>query len=205
MGATMRLLCPNCGAQYEVDSSMIPDEGRDVQCSNCGKTWFQEPEEIDLGLKPEPRPEPAPETVAAPPSPEPEVAPEETPLAHEAADFKAALAETSSTEEVEPEPKEDELEATEEDDAPEEQPSDPSPPRKELDDNILGILREEADREIEARRSEGIETQPELGPMDAEDPESRRRGIRERMARLRGEEDEPWRLQKVCTYLQYSK
>ena len=37
----MRLTCPNCGAQYEVPDAVIPDEGRDVQCSNCGNTWFQ--------------------------------------------------------------------------------------------------------------------------------------------------------------------
>lgn len=40
----MRLICPNCSAQYEVDGSMIPDDGRDVQCSNCGHTWFELPE-----------------------------------------------------------------------------------------------------------------------------------------------------------------
>lgn len=39
----MRLICPNCSAQYEVDGSMIPDDGRDVQCSNCGHTWFELP------------------------------------------------------------------------------------------------------------------------------------------------------------------
>ena len=38
----MRLICPNCAAQYEVADTVIPDEGRDVQCSNCGTTWFQE-------------------------------------------------------------------------------------------------------------------------------------------------------------------
>ncbi|SFK83778.1 zinc-ribbon domain-containing protein [Shimia haliotis] len=37
----MRLICPNCGAQYEVPDDVIPAEGRDVQCSNCGDTWFQ--------------------------------------------------------------------------------------------------------------------------------------------------------------------
>ncbi|CUH75992.1 family finger-like domain protein [Tritonibacter multivorans] len=37
----MRLTCPNCGAQYEVPEDVIPPEGRDVQCSNCGDTWFQ--------------------------------------------------------------------------------------------------------------------------------------------------------------------
>ncbi|KIC51292.1 zinc-ribbon domain-containing protein [Tateyamaria sp. ANG-S1] len=37
----MRLICPNCDAQYEVVDDVIPAEGRDVQCSNCGQTWFQ--------------------------------------------------------------------------------------------------------------------------------------------------------------------
>lgn len=37
----MRLMCPNCDAEYEVDASAIPESGRDVQCSNCGHAWFQ--------------------------------------------------------------------------------------------------------------------------------------------------------------------
>lgn len=37
----MRLTCPNCDAQYEVPDQVIPAAGRDVQCSNCGQTWFQ--------------------------------------------------------------------------------------------------------------------------------------------------------------------
>ncbi len=40
----MRLTCPNCKAQYEVDAAVIPDAGRDVQCSSCGITWLQMPE-----------------------------------------------------------------------------------------------------------------------------------------------------------------
>ena len=39
----MRLICPNCGAQYEVPDDVIPTGGRDVQCSNCGFTWFERP------------------------------------------------------------------------------------------------------------------------------------------------------------------
>lgn len=46
----MRLICPNCGAQYEVDDAVIPDQGRDVQCSNCGHTWFQRPAHLDAEL-----------------------------------------------------------------------------------------------------------------------------------------------------------
>ena len=37
----MRLTCPDCGARYEIADEMIPDNGRDVQCSNCDATWFQ--------------------------------------------------------------------------------------------------------------------------------------------------------------------
>lgn len=40
-GLKMRLICPNCGAQYEVADDVIPQDGRDVQCSNCGHTWFE--------------------------------------------------------------------------------------------------------------------------------------------------------------------
>lgn len=46
----MRMICPNCGAQYEVDDAVIPDQGRDVQCSNCGHTWFQRPAHLDAEL-----------------------------------------------------------------------------------------------------------------------------------------------------------
>ncbi len=37
----MRLICPNCGAQYNIADDAIPDGGRDVQCSSCGHTWLQ--------------------------------------------------------------------------------------------------------------------------------------------------------------------
>lgn len=43
-GGRMRLTCPNCKAQYEIDGTAIPETGRDVQCSACGTTWFQYPE-----------------------------------------------------------------------------------------------------------------------------------------------------------------
>lgn len=76
----MRLTCPNCDAQYEVDDSAIPDTGRDVQCSNCGHAWFQLPPDVEAALDaeeavfaaPVPPPAPpeedeAPAPVAAPP------------------------------------------------------------------------------------------------------------------------------------------
>ncbi|WP_420862285.1 zinc-ribbon domain-containing protein [Algirhabdus cladophorae] len=46
----MRLICPNCGAQYEVSEDVIPQAGRDVQCSNCGQTWFQKHPSEDTEL-----------------------------------------------------------------------------------------------------------------------------------------------------------
>lgn len=45
----MRLICPNCDAEYEVDDGLVPPEGRDVQCSNCTTTWFQPFEAPDGG------------------------------------------------------------------------------------------------------------------------------------------------------------
>ncbi|MDA5558342.1 zinc-ribbon domain-containing protein [Shimia sp. MMG029] len=47
----MRLTCPNCGAQYEVPDDVIPTDGRDVQCSNCGNTWFQLPADLSSELQ----------------------------------------------------------------------------------------------------------------------------------------------------------
>jgi len=37
----MRLICPNCDAEYNVADDAIPQDGRDVQCSSCDTTWFQ--------------------------------------------------------------------------------------------------------------------------------------------------------------------
>ena len=90
----MRLICPNCTAQYEVDASMIPDEGRDVQCSNCGHTWYELKPATEALVEPDPAPvvdpepwetpeadpvpDPEPE-MAAEPEPEPEVEPEPEP------------------------------------------------------------------------------------------------------------------------------
>ena len=35
----MRLICPRCGAQYEIDDAAIPAAGRDVECSACEHVW----------------------------------------------------------------------------------------------------------------------------------------------------------------------
>jgi predicted Zn finger-like uncharacterized protein len=36
----MRLICPNCGADYDIPEGMIPADGRHVQCSSCHTRWF---------------------------------------------------------------------------------------------------------------------------------------------------------------------
>ncbi len=100
----MRLICPNCDAQYEVDDAVIPEGGRDVQCSSCGHTWFQAAHPAD-----------APDEGA-------------TPRAAEAIPPEALR-------------------------------------RRSLDDAVLSVLREEAERETRAREAEGssLETQTDLG------------------------------------------
>jgi predicted Zn finger-like uncharacterized protein len=73
----MRLICPNCGAQYEVADDVIPTGGRDVQCSNCGHTWFEQPGAsvaAELGSEAETPTEPSPEPIPEP-TPGPDVAP----------------------------------------------------------------------------------------------------------------------------------
>lgn len=120
----MRIICPNCDAQYEVDDGAIPDEGRDVQCSSCGHAWFQEKldaqEELTEALYEEPVAEDAPLPVAL----------------DQDEDIDAPVAAT---------------------DAP--------PIKRSLDDAVLAVLREEAEREIAARKAEagGLETQGDLG------------------------------------------
>ncbi|MDU8926141.1 zinc-ribbon domain-containing protein [Alisedimentitalea sp. MJ-SS2] len=174
----MRLICPNCGAQYEVPDDVIPEMGRDVQCSNCGDTWFQKHPSQDRELAEDlGRPlddahweEEAEGPVAEPepvPQPEPELEPEPEP-------------------EPDPEPEPQNWPDTDPVPTPE---SEHEPQRRELDPEVRDVLREEAEQEMQARASEvgGLETQPDLGLEDPGDEASRReREARVRMARIRG-------------------
>ena len=36
----IHITCPNCDKIFEVESNLIPIEGRDVQCFSCSKVWF---------------------------------------------------------------------------------------------------------------------------------------------------------------------
>lgn len=154
----MRLVCPNCDAQYEVDDAAIPVGGRDVQCSNCGHAWFQihPEEEAALSLEEEvfePVEEALPEAL---PDDLPEVMIEEIVAESREAPRFGAYGEDG------PAPRdEEELFPADPGDAP------PPPPRRvEVDENVLAVLREEAEREVAVRRTEappGVEVQADLG------------------------------------------
>ena len=36
----MIITCPNCNKQFKIDNSLIPDDGRDLQCGSCNHVWF---------------------------------------------------------------------------------------------------------------------------------------------------------------------
>lgn len=147
----MRLSCPNCDAQYEVDDSVIPAEGRDVQCSNCGQTWFQKSAAM-LAEEGEDLPEPAEHDE------QPDVEAEE----HAADEAPADEPEVYDDDTVD----EDDDAVT--DDA-EEPRAEPEP--RALDQAVLDVLRQEAELESKAREDEaasGLETQPDLGIDEAD-------------------------------------
>lgn len=176
----MRLICPNCDAHYEVPDDVIPPEGRDVQCSSCGNTWFQppagveDPEEIapahDRGPDDDPVGAPAdgPEDM---PERQPDInhdaapEPQQDPAADVAEDDMRAAPAPSAAEMADP-ALDDELD---DEDGPASPPPNPAlqpnlEPRQ-LDPDIASVLREEAARETRVRAAEmgAVESQPDLG------------------------------------------
>ena len=144
----MRLVCPNCAAQYEVDASLLPAEGTEVQCSACGTVWFQPGADSAAPDRP---PEQPPR--GSPPAPSID-APDRQP----AAQVGSAAAERPKPGDV-PEPGKPEAAASEPS-APEQTPDAPS-----LDPSVAEVLREEAEYEAtqRAREQSPLETQQELG------------------------------------------
>ena len=41
----MIITCPNCNKQFKIDNSLIPDDGRDLQCGSCDHVWFYKTED----------------------------------------------------------------------------------------------------------------------------------------------------------------
>lgn len=167
----MRLICPNCDAQYEVPSEVIPEDGRDVQCSNCGDTWFQNhsDQEGTASKKVE-------ESATVQPT-EPET---ET----EISQVREEIREAEQEEQPKPvEPIVEQSAGEYEEDEPDSIVAEPV--ARELDPAVVAVLKQEAEHEAEQRRNEqsaGLETQPDLGLQEAEDDASRRaREARERL------------------------
>lgn len=207
----MRLTCPNCAAQYEVPEDVIPAEGRDVQCSSCGQTWFQASARALAEAPPEaPAAADTAEAEAHPEDSKAAAQPEEAAAEDSPAEAQPAAKEptpeqepdTEPTPEPEvqadavPEPAEAAAEEPEEDDSPAEEDSVAAPRARTLDPALSDILREEAERETALRTAErqSLETQTELGLQEPQqqqqdqDAAQRGREARDRMARLRGED-----------------
>ena len=149
----MRLICPNCDAEYQVDDAAIPEGGRDVQCSNCGHAWFQLPADVEIAREAEE--ELYGEDSALIPEQADPILPVVEPIAASVAD--ESTDDTSSTV-----PSEAETEVA----AP------VTPARQTLAESVLSVLREEAARETAVRRDEVpvpaedrgvVETQTEFG------------------------------------------
>jgi predicted Zn finger-like uncharacterized protein len=220
----MRLICPNCGAQYEVPDDVVPEGGRDVQCSNCGDTWFQKHPSQDRELSEEleqpldevhweddqsneadDEAEYAPDSGSGETSEMSQVPEDEEDEGTEWEGFEQSDPEPEP--EYDPEP-EDAADAEHEPEteyaaAPEPEyepePDDAAKPEadlqpRELDPRTAEILREEAEREQQARAAEsagGLETQPDLGLSEPDDDENLQdREARLRMARMRGLSEE---------------
>ena len=49
----MIISCPSCKKSFQIDSSLIPIEGRNLKCGSCGHVWFFKSEEKNLELKTE--------------------------------------------------------------------------------------------------------------------------------------------------------
>ena len=168
----MRITCPNCGAQYEVDDALIPEAGRDVQCSNCGKGWFQTRPEAEAApvaadaIEAEAAGQDTPDAHDAEDRPAEEAPLEarDTTVAHAPADAEPGMAEPAA--ELAEEDVPQDADPDEDDDSDEEPPALPpvAVPRKP-DEAVLSVLREEAQREIAQRRQDAgpLESQPDLG------------------------------------------
>lgn len=145
----MRLICPNCDAEYEVDDGAIPPEGRDVQCSACGHAWYQTHPDIEAAAEAEAALYEAPEGVIAPSASEAAAAP--------------SAAERAADEDMD----EDDGAWDEVGGGRNAAPPMPSAAARGLDETVLAVLKEEAAREVAARHAEalgrpGLESQTEM-------------------------------------------
>ena len=48
----MIITCNNCNKKFDIDSSLIPDKGRLLQCASCDHKWFFKKEVLENTLSP---------------------------------------------------------------------------------------------------------------------------------------------------------
>lgn len=48
----MIIKCPNCSKEFNVDESLIPENGRNIVCGSCNHKWFYKKEEILISPSP---------------------------------------------------------------------------------------------------------------------------------------------------------
>lgn len=195
----MRLTCPNCGAEYEVPDEVIPTSGRDVQCSNCGDTWFQYhrdhmPADDVADAAPDVAEDAADadfddawsgDDIAAdakPPADDEEDEVEDAGAGDDAGD--------APTPDIAPEDTEDDAEPEEDDDDADDDDRAGGPPplrRRPLSPEVKSILQEEASFAERSRHGDPLESQPELGLGDPVPPPPARReaAAESRLSRVR--------------------
>ena len=170
-----------------MDDSVIPETGRDVQCSNCGQAWFQESTAQRQAKRTD------------------EATQEASQVWQEDTDVGDASADTGPKTDAAPASQAAPPEAGDSDDGAdgEDNEEDAAAPatnptltfrRRTLDDAVLNVLREEAAREVRAREKEGatLETQPDLGLSSGDMPatEPADAAQKDRVAHTRGGSDD---------------
>ena len=48
----MIITCNNCNKKFDIDSSLIPDKGRLLQCASCDHKWFFKKETLENTISP---------------------------------------------------------------------------------------------------------------------------------------------------------
>ena len=47
----MIITCENCSKSFNIQESLIPNEGRELQCGSCGHKWFFKKSENKITFK----------------------------------------------------------------------------------------------------------------------------------------------------------
>ncbi|WP_299814568.1 zinc-ribbon domain-containing protein [uncultured Jannaschia sp.] len=157
----MHIICPNCSVQYEIADDLIPSNGREVQCSNCGRTWYQDGAPIAR-------------TVAVGAARSRDAETEDPDV--------GAYSDDGAEDEDQPE----DADAFEDEDPPEEDAAErggempPPVARPSSNEAILRVLREERDHETQLRRTGEGPTRPVAEPTAPAVDAARERAAAER-------------------------